>query len=47
MDKIKTYRSYVQYVIRQLGQEIPGTDTVEIQYIFDREHDHYQLFQVG
>jgi hypothetical protein len=47
MDKIKKYRSYVQDVIRQLGQEIPSTDTVEIQYIFDREHDHYQLFQVG
>ncbi|MGB5687208.1 MAG: XisI protein [Candidatus Electrothrix sp.] len=47
MDKITAYRSYVQDVIQRLGQRIPASDSVETQYIFDKDHDHYQLFQVG
>lgn len=47
MDKITTYRSYIQEVIKELGRQLPTSDTIETQYIFDTEHDHYQLFQVG
>lgn len=47
MDKVVTYRAYIQEVIRQLGQQIPSTDAIETQYLFDQEHDHYQLYQVG
>jgi hypothetical protein len=47
MEKLDTYRTYVKQLIQQFGAELPSTGEVETQYIFDSEHDHYQLFQVG
>lgn len=47
MDKLSTYRTYIQQLLEQLGQQLPTSETIETQYIFDKEHDHYQLFQVG
>jgi hypothetical protein len=47
MDKITLYRTCVQDVIQNIGKLLPSSNTVETQYIFDKEHDHYQLFQVG
>lgn len=47
MDKISIYRTYIQDVIRQLEHQLPSSEAVETQCIFDQEHDHYQLFQVG
>jgi hypothetical protein len=47
MEKLQTYRNYVKQLIRQYGVCLPASEDVETQYIFDSEHDHYQLFQVG
>jgi len=46
-EKLDTYRMYVRQLIQQFGAELPSSEAVETQYIFDTEHDHYQLFQVG
>ncbi|MCP4347954.1 MAG: XisI protein [Desulfobacterales bacterium] len=47
MEKIQTYRNYIKQLIQQFGIYLPISENVETQYIFDTEHDHYQLFQVG
>ncbi len=47
MEKLASYRDRVKRIIRQVGAELPSSADVETQYIFDVEHDHYQLFQVG
>jgi intein-encoded DNA endonuclease-like protein len=47
MDKIETYRKYIQQVLEEYGAYLPSSEDVETQYIFDTERDHYQLCQVG
>jgi hypothetical protein len=47
MDKIETYRTYIQNILQRYGSFFPSTDDVETQYIFDTERDHYQLYLVG
>ena len=47
IEKTMHYQNYIQDVILALGKQIPDSDSVETQYIFDKEHNHYQLFQVG
>lgn len=47
MDKVNTYRTYVQQVLQEVGALLPPSKEIETQYIFDKERDHYQLFQVG
>lgn len=49
MAKLDHYRQLVQDVIKQyanLGSSSPATE-VERQILFDKEHDHYQLVNVG
>jgi hypothetical protein len=47
MDKVETYRAYVQDVLAQFAS-IPGIPAeVETQTIFDTQRDHYQLVNVG
>jgi hypothetical protein len=47
MDKIDIYRTYIKQVLQQYGTYLPSSDEVETQYIFDTDHDHDQLCQVG
>ncbi|MCW1967086.1 MAG: XisI protein [Anaerolineae bacterium] len=49
MDKITTYRQYVQDILKKyqaLGDGSPVSE-VETQLVFDKEHDHYQLVNIG
>ena len=47
MAKLEQYRAYVQQLIKEYGNYKPSFGDVEVQTIFDTEHDHYQLFNVG
>jgi XisI protein len=47
MDRIENYRQYIRnLLIEQATLENANSD-VECQLIFDKEHDHYQLLDVG
>ena len=46
MEKVDLYRSYIKEVIKQHSHPSTYGD-VEIQNIFDTEHDHYQLVHAG
>ena len=47
MDKLEIYRSYIKQVITEYGKYKPSYGEVEVELIFDTEHDHYQLVNVG
>lgn len=46
MDKIERYRSYIKEIIHRHSHPSPYGE-VEIQNIFDTDHDHYQLVHAG
>ena len=47
MDKLEKYRSYIKQLINEHAQLCPSNDEINVQLIFDTEHDHYQLVEVG
>ncbi|HLO88962.1 MAG TPA: XisI protein [Nostocaceae cyanobacterium] len=47
MDKLEQYRTYIQNILKEYSQYKPSYGDVELQLLFDREHDHYQLMSVG
>lgn len=47
MDKLNTYRSYIQNIIQEYSQYKPSYGDVEREAIFDTTHDHYQLMTLG
>jgi len=47
MDKVAQYRSFVQTLLSQYAKHDVSDDQVEVQLIFDSEHDHYQWMNVG
>jgi hypothetical protein len=47
MDKIVKYREIIKSLISDYVNEVSIKDDVERQMIFDAEHDHYQLVNVG
>jgi hypothetical protein len=47
MARVDEYRNYVEKLIREHGSHHPSNEDVETQLIFDREHDHYQLYITG
>jgi hypothetical protein len=47
MDKLTQYRSYVQDILQTLASYKSVNSTLEMQTIFDIEHNHYQLVRVG
>lgn len=47
MENVEKYRAYIEQLIKKYGQYKPSYGDVEVQMIFDREHDHYQLGSVG
>ncbi|MCP4344773.1 MAG: XisI protein [Desulfobacterales bacterium] len=47
MDKIETYRMHIKKLIAEYGKYKPSYGEIEVELIFDTEHDHYQLVNVG
>lgn len=47
MDKLEKYRTYVKQLITEHAEFCPSTEEIDVQLIFDTEHDHYQLVDVG
>ncbi|MBW4633119.1 MAG: XisI protein [Iphinoe sp. HA4291-MV1] len=47
MDKITQYREILKRLITDYVNEAATRNDVERQMIFDTEHDHYQLVNVG
>jgi hypothetical protein len=47
MDKLEQYRNYIENILTEYSQYKPSYGDVELQLLFDREHDHYQLMSVG
>jgi XisI protein len=47
MDKLELYRSIVTEILTKYSQYKPSYGQVEIEQIFDRDHDRYQLLAVG
>ncbi|MBD2300801.1 XisI protein [Nostoc sp. FACHB-87] len=47
MAKLDIYREYIQRLLKEYAARDLGEDNVDVQLIFDTEHDHYQLFYVG
>ena len=47
MEKLDKYRNYIQQIIKDYGQYKLSYGEVEVQTIFDRERDNYQLLNVG
>lgn len=47
MDRLDEYRQYIETIVKKYGSYKPSYGDVELQVIFDREHDHYQLVSVG
>lgn len=47
MDKIAKYRESVKTLLTRYANNDTGDVDIEVQVIFDTEHDHYQWFNVG
>jgi hypothetical protein len=47
MDKLELYRSIVTEILTKYSQYKPSYGQVEIEQIFDRDHDRYQLLAIG
>jgi hypothetical protein len=47
MDKLASYRSIVTEILTKYSQYKPSYGQVEIEQIFDREHDRYLLLAIG
>lgn len=47
MADVNRYRTFVENLIKEYGSYKPSYGDVEVQMIFDRENDHYQLVNVG
>jgi len=46
MANLDKYRICIENLLKEYGQ-LPENDGIESQLIFDREHDHYQLNNIG
>ncbi len=47
MEKVVSYREYVQKLLNQYAADDLSNDEVEVQLIFDTERDRYQWMNVG
>jgi XisI protein len=47
LDKIQSYRSIIQQIFSQYASYKPSYGDVEMQTLFDTEHDHYQVLAIG
>ena len=47
MEKLERYREYIRKLLTEKATVEDGNPDIECQLIFDTEHDHYQLLDVG
>jgi hypothetical protein len=47
MDRLEKYRSHIKQLITEHAELCSSTTEIDAQLIFDIEHDHYQLVDVG
>jgi hypothetical protein len=47
LEKLQTYRSLVKQLLEQYAAYKPSYGDIEIQTVFDTEHDHYQVVAIG
>ena len=47
MDKLEQYRHYVQQILTAYSRHKPAYGEIEVETIFDKERDHYQIVYLG
>ncbi len=47
MDKLVFYRQCIQELLTEYSNVTPINGEIEVQTIFDTEHDHYQIVDLG
>lgn len=47
MDKLEVYQNHIENLLKKYSNYKPSYGDVEMQLIFDRERDRYQLMTVG
>ena len=47
MEKLERYRNSIVEIMRKYQNAVPSSGDIEVQTIFDRENDHYQIINVG
>jgi XisI protein len=47
MDRLEHYRNLIETLLKEYGDYKPSYGDVEVQFVFDRERDHYHLMNVG
>jgi XisI protein len=47
MDRLELYRSIVTEILNKYSEYKPSYGQVEIEQIFDRDRDRYQLLAIG
>jgi XisI protein len=47
MGRVDEYRGYIEKMLRKYAEYKPSYGEIEVQTIFDRENNHYQLMHVG
>jgi len=47
MDRVNKYRALVKELLNAYANERPYSGDIETQTVFDDEHDHFQLVNVG
>ena len=47
MDKLATYRQFIESVLQQHAQSKPSHGEIEVYTAFDLEQDHYQVVHAG
>lgn len=47
MERVEQYRKSIRQVLTSHATFESGNSNIESQLVFDTEHDHYQLLEVG
>jgi hypothetical protein len=48
MEKLEKYRTYIQQILLEYSEKNkPAYGDIEVQTIFDKERDHYQIVYIG
>ena len=47
LEKLQTYRTIIKQLLEQYAAYKPSYGDIEVQTVFDTEHDHYQVVGIG
>ena len=47
MARLADYPGYIEEILKHYGEYLPAYGEVEVETVFDREQQHYQLITVG